>query len=255
MKNFALEIISQTASFRNPDFQNFHKSLDLPPPTTIVGLSGAALGLSPLEAQEFFESNGLKLGVYGLFQGKCSDTWKYNKRTTDLWKHRSWSKYSHLFTKKEDMDGSIIQKEYLVNTKFIIAFSGENSDSVEKLVNAFLNPKYALTMGNSDSLAFIKNIQIDLPKFSSYTIENCMINGDVIDSVMSLTSENLEFSIYNTSNPLAYELPIKFNYANDYGNRIVSEIATFSIIGRKMKLNYEIDGLNYKDLFIPMLKL
>jgi CRISPR-associated protein Cas5t len=243
MKNFALEIITQTASFRNPDFQNFHKTLDLPPPTTIVGLSGAALGLSPLEAQEFFESNDLQIGVYGVFAGKCSDTWKYNKEIRDM------------RTYDPAKDGSIIQKEYLIYTRFIIAFFGENHDALQKLAEAFRNPIYALTMGNSDSLAFIKNIELDLPQLSSYTVENCMLQGDVINSVMSLASENLEFSIYNTSDPLTYDLPVKFNYASDYGKRNVSKIGTYSIIGRKMKLNYEIDGLNYKDLFIPMLKL
>lgn len=243
MKNFALEIISQTASFRNPDFQNFHKSLDLPPPTTIVGLSGAALGFSPLEAQEFFESNDLQIGIYGVFGGKCSDTWKYNKEIRDM------------RTYNPAKDGSIIQKEYLIQTRFVIAFFSENPDPVEKLANAFRNPKYALTMGNSDSLAFVKNIELDLPLRSSYTVENCMLQGDVINSVINLASENLEFSIYNTADPLTYDLPVKFQYASDYGKRTVSQIGTFSIVGRKMKLNYEIEGLTYKDLFIPMLKL
>lgn len=243
MKNFALEIVSQTASFRNPDFQNFHKSLDLPPPTTIVGLSGAALGRSPLEAQEFFESNDLQIGVNGVFAGKCSDTWKYNKEIRDM------------RTYNPRKDGSIIQKEYLIHTRFIIGFFGEKNDAIEKLANAFRNPKYALTMGNSDSLAFVKNIELNLPQLKSYTVENCMLQGDVLNNVMNLSSKNLEFSIYDTSDPLTYDLPVKFNYASDYGKRTVSKIGTYSIVRRKMKLNYEIEGLNYKDLFVPMLKL
>jgi len=243
MKNLVVEIISQTASFRNPDFQNFHKSLDLPPPTTIVGLTGAALGLSPLQAQEFFEARDLKIGVYGKYDGKCSDTWKYNKKIRDM------------RTYDPGKDGSIIQKEHLVHSRFIIAFSSESPDVISKLNESFQNPKYALTMGNSDSLAFVKNVETDLPSISKNEVEYCILKGDVIDNVMSLASEKLEFSIYHTSEPLTYDLPIKFQYESDYGKRTVSEIGTFSMIGKKMKLNYEVDGLTYKNIFIPLFHL
>ncbi len=243
MKNLVIEILSQTASFRNPDFQNFHKSLELPPPTTIVGLAGAALGLSPLQAQEFFESTNSKIGVYGIYAGKCSDTWKYNKEIRDM------------RTYDPGKDGSIIQKEHLVNSRFIIAISSESHEVISKLTEAFKNPTYALTMGNSDSLAFVKNIETDLPIVSKCEVENCILQGDVINNVMSLASEKLEFSIYHTSEPLTYELPLKFHYAHDYGKRAVSEIGTFSLIGKKMKLNYEVEGLMYKDLFIPLINL
>ena len=102
MKNFIIEIQCQTASFRNPDFQNFHKSLELPPPTTIIGLAGAALGYSPLRAQEFFDESKFEIGIYGTYLGKCKDTWKYNKGIRDM----------RLYD--PGLDGSIIQKEFLI---------------------------------------------------------------------------------------------------------------------------------------------
>ncbi len=243
MKNFAVEILSQTASFRNPDFQNFHKSLDLPPPTTVIGLAGAALGVSPLQAQEFFEENEFKIGIHGFFSGKCSDTWKYNKRTKEMWLYRP------------DKDGSIIQKEFLIHSCFVIAFSSDKNETLAKLFNAFHNPIYALTMGNSDSLAFIKKIGSDLDEAKSLEVENCIIDGDVIENVMSLSSENMEFSIYHTSEPIAYDLPTRFQYASNYGKRSVSKVATYSFVGKKMRLNYEIEGLLYRDIFIPLIKI
>lgn len=243
MKNLAVEILSQTASFRNPDFQNFQKSLNLPPPTTVVGLSGAAMGLSPSKVQEFFELNDLRIGVYGLFAGKCSDTWKYNKEIRDM------------RTYDPAKDGSIVQKEYLVRARFIIAFSSERDHAIEHLCNAFEDPAYALTMGNSDCLAFVKNIQSDLPQLTSYEVENCMVEGHVLDNVITQFPHNLDFSIYDTTDSFTYDLPVKFNYASDYGKRTVARIATYSIIGRKMKLNYSIDGLSYNDAFIPILNL
>ncbi|HMQ08581.1 MAG TPA: CRISPR-associated protein Cas5 [Saprospiraceae bacterium] len=242
MSNLAIEIVSQTASFRNPDFQNFHKTLELPPPTTIVGLAGAALGFSPLKAQEFFAENQISIGVYGAFMGKCSDTWKYSKRTKEMWLYRT------------ELDGSIIQKELLIHNRFIIVFSG-NKGNIEELKIAFFHPVYALTLGNSDSLAKILHIEQDLKEVESNEIEQTIVEGNVIDNVIRLALEKMEFSIYQTPEPISYDLPVSFSYDSDYGKRTVSGVKTFSIIGKKMKLNYTINGLLYRDIFIPTISL
>ena len=57
-----IEIATQSSTFKNPDFQNYHKSFFLPPPTTLVGFAGAAIGLSPKKSQEFFEFDNLENG-------------------------------------------------------------------------------------------------------------------------------------------------------------------------------------------------
>jgi len=243
MKNFVLEIVSQTASFRDPGFQNFHKTLDLPPPTTIMGLCGAAMGLSPMQAQEFFEDGGIMLGVYGNHSGKCNDTWKYNRRFKEMWKY------------DPGLDGSVIQKEFLIQSTFYIAFSSGDESKLNTLLSAFQSPIYALTVGNSDSLAFIKAIYQDAETAKSDEVEHCIIDGDIIDEVMRLAPEKMEFSIYQTSEPIAYDLPVRFEYENDYGKRAVSSISTFSIVGQKMKLNYEVEGLKCNGIFIPLFQI
>lgn len=245
MENFIVEIQSQTASFRNPDFQNFHKSLELPPPTTIIGLAGAALGLPPLQAQEFFEESDFKIGVYGRFNGKCNDTWKYDRRHSNR-----GLRYD------PELDGSVIQKEFLVHNTFLIAFSAEDDEKLEELYTAFKFPAYALTMGNSDSLAFVKSINSDVTVSKNDQLQHCMVEGDIIDEVIQLAPKNMEFSIYQSSSePITHDLPIRFDYESDYGKRTVSSIYTFSIISEKMKLNYEVEGLTYHDIFIPLFRL
>jgi CRISPR-associated protein Cas5t len=243
MKNFVVEIISQTSSFRDPGFQNFHKTLDLPPPTTIIGLCGAAMGLTPLQAQEFFEDGNFMFGIQGSHSGKCNDTWKYNKRFKDMWKY------------DPGLDGSVIQKEFLIQSTFHIAFSSGDASKLETLYLAFQSPVYALTVGNSDSLAFIKSIYQDVENAKSDEVEHCIIEGDIINEVMRLAPEKMEFSIYQTSEPIAYDLPVRFEYENDYGKRTVSSISTFSIVGQKMKLNYEIEGLKCNSIFIPLFQI
>lgn len=244
MKNFVVEIASQTASFRDPNFQNYHKSLELPPPTTIIGMCGAALGLSPLQAQEFFDKANLQIGIYGDYKGKCQDTWKYKSSRKINMRHYN-----------PGLDGSIIQKEYLIENRFFIAFSADDSSALERLKSAFENPVYALTMGNSDSLAKILTIKENVDKIESDRIQNVFLPGDVVDEVMSLAEKgDLAFSIYS-NDTLTYDLPVRFDYKNDYGKRSISEVKTFSLIGDAMKLNYKISGLIYKSIFIPMFDL
>ena len=245
MKNFVVEILSQTASFRNPDFQNFHKSLELPPPTTIMGLAGAALGFPALQAQEFFKENEFEIGVYGNFNGKCNDTWKYDRRH-----NKRGLRYD------PELDGSVIQKEYLIQNTFLIAFSTENQEKLKKLFTAFESPIFALTMGNSDSLAFVRSVIQDLEHNEQSKLEHCIVKGDVIEDVMRIAPEKMEFSIYQSSSePITYDLPIRFEYESDYGKRSVSDISTFSFISEEMQLNFEVNGLLYHDKFIPLFKL
>jgi len=243
MESFCVEIFTQTASFRNPEFQNFHKSLDLPPPTTIIGLAGAAMGMSPRMVQDFFDETPFKLGVMGYHEGRANDTWKYNRRTTNM----------HLYDSL--IDGSIIQRELLIHNRFVLSFSSENKDALTALQNAFQNPVFALTMGNSDSLAKVKKVDNNVVFKRQSKLKYCLAAGDVVGEVIRNATENLSFSIYQTTEPITYDLPTRFNYKSDYGKRTVSNIATFSLISHEMQLNYDVDGILYEDSFIPIFDL
>jgi CRISPR-associated protein Cas5t len=242
MKSCIVEIYTQTSSFRNPEFQTFHKTLTLPPPTSIIGLAGAALGLSPKSSQDFFEDE-FKLGIYGKSEGISKDLWKYRYDKTE----KNITQYA----------ASIIKKEFLYNNYFIIVFSSDNLEKINQLKNAFQNPYYSLTLGNSDSLALIKNISvIDKMNFDeSKEIEFAILEGNILDEVISNKNNGFEFSIYSTSDPIVYDLPIRFKYENEYGFRNVSKRKTFSMIGKKMLLNINKCGLFYKNIFIPVFKL
>ncbi len=231
-----IKILTQTATFRNPDFQNFHKTLFLPPPTTIIGFAGAALGLSPQEAQKYFLEDYFQFGVYGTSDGIAKDLWKYRKK-----------KSSHF-----EID--ILTKEILYSNKFFIVFASNNISKISQLRDAFENPYYALTMGNSDSLAKIK--LVDNHKFShNKTIQNTIVEGDVISKVINNSNKTLEFSIYTTSEPITYDLPIQYYYKERYGARRISKRKQFSFIGKQMTLNYFLEGVIVSDFFIPLFSI
>ena len=242
MENLLIKLVCQTASFRNPDFQNFHKTLDFPPPTTIIGLVGAALGFSPLKAQEFFYENNIQFGIYGKFIGKCKDTWKYSKKTKEMWLY------------SRGLDGSIIQKELLIYANYYLLLKAE-SEIIEELESAFEKPIFALTLGNSDSIAKIEWIKKGIKEVKSTELENTLTEGNVLENVLRNPDKSMEFSVYQTSEPLTFDLPTSFEYQSDYGRRSVNKIKTFSFIGSKMLLNYSVEGVMYEDIFIPLISL
>lgn len=238
MRYLVLEIRTITATFRNPEFQNFHKSLFLPPPTTLIGLAGSAMGLSPRAAQDWFENGAWHFGIAGTSGGYTKDLWKYRTLDSDPVKQ-----------------SSILLREILFDNNFLIVFACSDAGKLTELENAFWRPKYALTLGSSDSLAKLVSSQVVLENSKSCDLENCLLPGNVLDNVINNLSSGVDFSIYTSSEPIAFDLPVRFHYESDYGTRRVIRRQTFSFIGSPMRLNFEIDGILAKNQFIPVFAL
>lgn len=232
MKYCIVEIKTQTATFRNPEFQNFHKTLPLPPPTTMVGIAGAAMGLSPGASQSFFEESDFVMGSYCKNGGVTTDLWKYN----------------------DFADRSIILKEVLFQNEIILVYGSENISKVDKLKESFINPVYSLTLGNSDSLAKVVAIKEEFDIIESDEVAHCLVEGDIIEEVLSNSTNGLDFSIYSTSDPVALDLPTRFTYSDEYGMRSVRQRKQFSLITTGMKLNVKKTGISYHGHFVPLFK-
>lgn len=235
----AVEIRTVTATFRNPEFQNFHKTLHLPPPTTLVGLAGAALGKSPKAAQEWFEDADWELGISGTSEGYAKDLWKYNNK---------WDK-------DNGWESSVLLREILFDNHFFVVFGSATESKVLLLQQAFLQPKYALTLGSSDSLAKVVSTEIVKLADASRELANCLTAGNVLSEVLENAFKGEDFSIYSTSEPIAYDLPTRFQYESDYGVRRVMRRKTFSFIGNPMQLNFEVSGIRLKNQFVPVFSL
>jgi CRISPR-associated protein Cas5t len=230
MKYCIVEIRTQTATFRNPEFQNFHKTLPLPPPTTMVGIAGAAMGLSPGASQLFFDESGFVMGSYCKNQGTSTELWKYN----------------------DFSERSIILKEILFQNHILLVYGSEDLSKIDRLIESFRNPVYSLTMGNSDSLAKVLNVKEENTTIDSDLIANCLVEGNVIEEVLSNATNGFDFSIYSTSDPIAMDLPTRFSYSDEYGMRSVNQRKQFSLITTEMRLNVRKRGISYNDCFIPL---
>lgn len=231
----ALEIRSVTASFRNPEFQNFHKSFRLPPPTTLIGLAGAAMGLSPKAAQDFFDENPFRVGIAGKSKGMMRDLWKY-----------------------DTMPGrSVITRELFANSQYWIAFGSPDHALVHRLKSAFESPVYALTMGTSDSLAKVIAPRLIEQEIEHNEIEDALVENDIVPLVLAQAMKGGEFSFgVNDADPVAYQLPVRFGYESDYGLRRVTERKLFSFVGPKVKFVDEtFTGIMVDSVFIPTFDL
>lgn len=231
-----IDAVSITASFRVPEYHNFHKSLPLPPVTTLVGLVGAALGLPYEEAQQYFTDRSIKIGIHGVSEGHYHDLWKA------------------LSSKSNNRD-TIIQKEYHYLNRYVFVFVSDE-DTVLQLHNAFRNPCFPTVMGSSDSLLKIqKTTLIENPLISEDTIfENCVLIGNYID-VIKIDLDNLvvgkEYRYTPLSAPQVYNLPYSFIFSEN-GVRKIKKRKEITFIGMKVKSKNMIPALTYKNISIPI---
>ena len=236
MKYLVVEVACQSCSFRNPDFQNFHKTYDLPPPTTLIGMAGAALGISPKAAQEFFAEES-EFGVSGSYRGKCNDLWKYRK------------------LKGKEFITDILTREIMFEGNYVLVFGNENTDKIDQLKEAFEQPVYALTLGNSDGLAKIVATNIVNETIICEKLENCIVEGNLLQEVLTQSS-CLEFALHDGTDPISYEVPVQFSYESDYGVRRVVRRKELSFVGPSLFVKgLARKGIQCKNHQIPLFTL
>ena len=237
MKYCVIYIKTQTASFRNPEFQNFHKSFALPPPTTVMGLAGAALGLSPKKAQEFFDGKGFEMGIAGTSTGKAKDLWKY--RTLDPSKPTS-----------------VLTREFLFDNNFYFAFGNDDEQLVNVIKEAFDTPHYALTLGNSDSIAKIVKTDIIEQLSAENNIKNCLLVGKAIEQTLQKMSAGEAVDIFiEFRENMIYDLPTRFEYESDYGVRRVTKREAFTFVGSRILLAEKQRGIAFANQFLPVFSI
>lgn len=239
---FSIKGIAITASFRVPETHTFHKTLPLPPKTTIIGMMGAALGLSLEEAHKYADQNKILVGVYGRHKGMMKDLWNYRKLTGKEKKYTS-----------EDIKNrnhySILIREYLCYNDFFIYFGSQKIEPLEELRKALSSPIYSITAGNSDDLLKICKItdisSVQEEKLSQF--EYTILPGDISKFYkhdIDLNKIPITQTIYT---PQVFRLPTKFSFEED--ERRVAERKSFTFVSTPVIIEtpfegYTIEGKN-----------
>lgn len=229
-----LGLRAQSASFRLPEGHGFQPTLPLPPVTALVGLVGAAVGLSYREAQGYVQGRRLSLGIVGKSSG----------RAKDLWKHRK--------IKSKEIVSSVVVRELLMNlsVRFFIAGS---KGAIEELYDAFMAPRYALTLGTSDDLALWDRPEIlqNLSITSLERLENTCVRGDISGNCrvdLDISNVPLNRSIRP---PRVALLPCSFSF--DKGERRVSSKENFTFVDLPIKLDEPVKGIVADGEAVPLL--
>ncbi|NLY43917.1 MAG: CRISPR-associated protein Cas5 [Clostridiaceae bacterium] len=242
MKGLRIDLYAPFASFRDPGAQLYHDTLPLPPPTTLLGMAGAAMGKSFEDVLSWAKSVELHVGCIGVADGKGKDLWNYIKIKADK--------------KSDEPTRAVLLRTFLSDLKLSVFYASERDEAIKALYNAFQYPFYAITLGTSDDLARI----ITVTYFDSVTIKNefdlcnTWVCGDY-SRMFKFNWKKIEsIPIPQTLRPpIVKNLPIDFNIGVD-GVRKASRFLTFTFLGDKQQLINEIPTYLFSDTSVPMVK-
>lgn len=219
MKFLKVKCIGCFNSYRQPDFHTYHKSLPLPPKTTIAGMLGGALDLSPEEVNtNWLLNKRLKIGVVGKSQGQVKDLWRIRK-----YKGKSLNYIN-----------SPLVREIHYNSEYTLYFECSDHKDYDVLESALGKPKWALSLGREDELIKINSMQlVDLGVIENTMLTNTVVGFDVNEQGYEI-DEDFLLSVIDGNllnlRPVVVRLPISFKYEKDH-SRNATEYQVFSFIG------------------------
>ncbi|MBE0451883.1 MAG: CRISPR-associated protein Cas5 [Clostridia bacterium] len=133
-------------SYRDPKTHKIHRTFPFPPRTTLIGLAGAALGLS--EDVLWDEYKDLQVAVIAISK---ENSLGGEGRADDLIKYKKF--------KDNDVETSILIRELLYKPEYLIYYTSSEKNVLGEIHEAFLNPKYALSLGHDDELIILHEIE------------------------------------------------------------------------------------------------
>ncbi len=232
-------------SFRQYDFQTYHKSYPLPLKTTIGGMLGSALGISPQKVNdEWLMNKRFYMGIIGESGGKANDLWqirKFEKKQLDTYEKGS---------SDTPYKTAVIIRELLFSNSFILYLNFQDKSDFQSVSDKLKNPEWALSLGREDELIKITDSDfISLEPKTNLTYRNTVLPLDLsIVDYKIIFSENSNQNYYNNlldEAPQIVKVPIAFSYNNDNFQRVALEFKIFSFISN-LEINIQ-NELGYYD--------
>lgn len=236
MKGIIVSLYAMTASFRDPNTHLYQETILIPPPTTIVGISGAALGMGFQDALEYFKKNKISVGCSTKNQGIGKDLWNYSK------------------IKGKKVIKSILIREFIYGINTDIFFACKDPKIVEELYNAFKDPCFALTLGNSDELVKITSIEVYEQVLISETknIQDTWICGNYIKNFELNWDKVKRLPIKSTIKPpIIKNLPVDFSFNNNE-EREATRFSKFTFLGDIHLLKKPVVVYSFKKKLAPL---
>lgn len=209
-----IDVRAPVASFRRPLDHNFQRSLPMPPPTSLRGIAGAALGLgtaalwaddSPLAS--------LKVTVFADDEpGRAQDMWTLLKIANNK------------------MYRSPYFRELLFFVQYTLVYGGPD-ELLDRLQAAFLDPAYPLSLGRDDELMRVEAADIAQAVEGETRFRGTVIPGDIRQMDMRpLVTPGVAFTP-----PVVETLPLRFSVDNR-GIRHPDEPAVLSFLPTELEM-------------------
>lgn len=159
----SVTVRAPVASFRCPLDHNYQRTLPMPPPTTILGIAGAALGLSDRELwAPHSPLRNIKVSVWIETEpGHARDMWTVLKIKSGKIAERS-----------------PYFRELLFFTRYTLLYGGERS-LLEQVERAFRDPGYPLSLGREDELLVVEAIMLGEAQSSEPRFRGTAVPGDI----------------------------------------------------------------------------
>jgi len=214
-------------SFRQPDFHTYHKTLPLPPKTTVAGLIGSALGISPRQVNdEWLKGNRFKMGIIGENNGKTNDLWQIRK-----YEAKQIAAYNK-GTESTPYKTAVIIRELLYSSTYVMYLCFENKNDQIEIFEKLTNPKWALSLGREDELIRITEIKnIELSEQENLHYKNTVLPFDININGYDISLDGQSKGNILEAGPQIVKLPITFAYKSDNEIREANDFQLFSFVG------------------------
>lgn len=209
-------------SFRRPLDHNYQRTLPMPPPTTLLGIAGAALGLSDRELwAPDSPIGGLKVSVW--MDGEPG-------RARDMW------------TVLKIKGGKIAERspyfrELLFFTQYTLVYGGDKG-LLKRLQDSFVDPAYPLSLGREDELALVEETALDEAEPGEPCFQGTVLALD-IRQVSGIRPVLLPGAVLEP--PLVENLPLRFT-VDSKGIRNPKDLVPLSFLSPGTEL--EVPGVH-----------
>lgn len=229
MKFIRIQCTGCLNSFRQPDFHTYHKTLPLPTKTTVAGMLGSALGISPECVNDsWLKNNRFQMGVVGRKGGMANDLWQIRKYSTSQIKAYEKGK------DQQPYKTAVIVRELLYNMSYVLYLAFKENSDYEIILDKLIHPEWAISLGREDELIRIESMDIvQIDKRSDIVYHNTVLPIDlsmVKYNVQIDTSISYRNNLLNEA-PQIVKVPISFLYDEKTQKREAVEYGMFSFIG------------------------
>ena len=209
-------------SYRDPKTHKIHRTFPFPPRTTLIGFAGAALGLS--EAMLWDECKDLRVAVVDITKENILHG---TGRAEDLVKYKKY--------KDSTIETSIYIRELIYKPEYMIYYASDGEDVLDQLHEAFLNPKYALSLGRDDELILLHAIEkVELSQLDYGEYGETVLPFNPVEQGFTVDVNNRYFEPYSLAT-----LPSTFIVNGDV--RTPSGLQTYAFL-KNLKLYVKGEG-------------